>query len=1109
MRTSTNWIRSLAILVVMMCGVAATARSARADVRIVSVTATPTDGGSASATQGTLQCVRGGSNGPREFSSGESCVTGVAQCTVRNSAAFVVIREPATPDPRDLHNLRSFGLETGAQALVNPCDGAATNLSSSASITFAITFFTDSPVVVKVSGQTRFGASLSVDLPGVTIPGDGRFAMTVVAQPGNFTVSGTLSHSTTDPGQLIGGENANFGFEFEPLPRRPVLIIPGVGATYSADVSDDHPWLIHRGIAPSFLQIDPMTRVYDDLFETLKSAGYVEGKDLFKVLYDWRLPPGPDDHVLDGTIAGLTAASISSGHYTYAVDYLGEILKQASAQWTADHPALPPLDAVDVIAHSTGGLVARTYIQSGAYGGLYGQTSTLPRINNMIMIGVPNQGASKAWNPMHDNWSVDKAFQVVLSKIINRAYQKVVNKGVVISGPDYDISLASISHPQCQDSPEVCFVNQYVPTARALLATYDFIDFGAGLTNVNLNQGLRNSLLLDLNHGDPNAFADPAKVMARPSIIYGTNGAETPTTVVQDVGPTFTPPGFSHPIAKFVDNIGRDAGSNEIYYRDVTVANGGDGTVPLVSSAQQFLNDPRVTLLPFTKGSNTASDVAHTALPYNPDVQQTILDILGVSCPAPGCTISTNQHSLGLNGATQCAVGCSNFGLDPVEGFLIDAQGRRLGFSAATGPLSEIPGSVWFGNAEGMGWIFGPVEEPVTVELSGLGQDYYVDATVLSPAGAAGVIDRGVLALGAGKVLPLPLAGSTTIADTIPPVSAAAPSTLPNPAAWNNSDVVVTLSASDNASGSGVKAITYGATGAQPLVSTTVTGASVAIGVASEGQTLVTYFATDNSGNTEPPKTITINLDKTAPAIAVPPNLTVPQTSTAGATVSYPAPAISDGGSGIDSSSCVPASGSQFSVGSTPVRCSATDRAGNVGTGTFVVTVTPDGRIFGAGHAGASPLHHHFVFRVSQRQSKEHARLEYWVNEPKVCRSDDDDEHGRDFDGDHDDNYGRDHRRAANRFEAATVNDVTFSDDPAFQPGRGRQPTVDSVRFTGTGQWNGRSGYTFEAFATDQGEPGRHRDTFSLVIRDARGTIVASVNGDLDGGNIQSTRVRR
>jgi hypothetical protein len=84
---------------------------------------------------------------------------------------------------------------------------------------------------------------------------------------------------------------------------------------------------------------------------------------------------------------------------------------------------------------------------------------------------------------------------------------------------------------------------------------------------------------------------------------------------------------------------------------------------------------------------------------------------------------------------------------------------------------------------------------------------------------------------------------------------------------------------------------------------------------------------------------------------------------------------------------------------------------------------------------------------------------------------------------------------------------VVFSDDPAFQPGRGPRPTVDTVRFSGAGKWNGRAGYTFEVLAADRGEPGRRRDTFSLIVTDAAGKVVVNVSGSLDGGNIQSTRL--
>ena len=922
---------------------------------------------------------------------------------------------------------------------------------------------------------------------------------------------GSYQFDLTGGSWTIGSENSNAGdahLLVRPIGPRPVLILPGVGATYSADVSSDLTWLLQRGVRPSQLQIDPMTRVYDDLIQTLENAGYVENRNLFKVNYDWRLPPGPDDQAIDGSIAGLTAASLADQRYDYAVDYLGEVLRQAAEQWASDNPGAPPLDAVDLITHSTGGLVARTYIQSGAaYGGEYASDKRLPKINNLIMIGVPNQGASKAWNPLHDNWVVDPAFQMVLSKIVNRAYQKVLNHGFVIAGPDYDISLASITAPQCTDLPEVCFINQYVPTARALLATYDFIDFGSGLTNVDGSPTIRNSLLLDLNAGDPNAFA--SLVTAKPTIIYGTNGADTPTTVVQDVGPTFTLPGF-HPIAEFANVVGRNAAPGETFYRDITVPNGGDGTVPLISSAGQFVGDARVVMRPFTKGVNTTADVDHTALPYNPDVQQAILDTLDVPCLATGCTISRGRNSIiGLTAATACAAGCSNFGLDPVEGFLIDAQGRRLGFSAATGPLTEIPGSVWFGNADGMGWIFGPVQEPLMLDLTGLGQDYYVDAAVFSSTGIGSVTDHGLLGLGARRILPIPPAGTN---DTVAPVSIASASPPPNPSGWRASAVTVSIAASDESGGSGVKGLTYSATGAEPLGSATVSGALVTIEVAAEGRTTLTFFARDNADNAETPQTMVIDIDRTAPSLAVPPNQTVTQSVAGGAIVTYPSPVVSDTGSGLAASGCAPASGALFPIGSTTVTCVATDVAGNSRNGTFTVTVNAtlpelDGRMHGAGHIDLGRQHQHFVFRVSHQNGIETGRLEYWSNDPRSCQSDDDDGAA---DGDRDDNYRRDHRSPPARFEAMSIDGVDFEDDPAFQPGAGRRaPAIDTVRFAGTGTWNGQAGYTFEAFATDQGEPGRGRDRFTLIVRDERGGVVARVSGTLNGGNIQSTRLAK
>ncbi|MCW2963638.1 MAG: hyalin, partial [Actinomycetia bacterium] len=79
-------------------------------------------------------------------------------------------------------------------------------------------------------------------------------------------------------------------------------------------------------------------------------------------------------------------------------------------------------------------------------------------------------------------------------------------------------------------------------------------------------------------------------------------------------------------------------------------------------------------------------------------------------------------------------------------------------------------------------------------------------------------------------------------------------------------------------------------------------------------------------------------VDRTPPVLTLPGAITVDATTAAGVAVSYAATAT-DAVDGPATVTCVPASGSVFAIGSTVVPCSATDRAGNVGTGYFVVTV--------------------------------------------------------------------------------------------------------------------------------------------------------------------------
>jgi hypothetical protein len=78
--------------------------------------------------------------------------------------------------------------------------------------------------------------------------------------------------------------------------------------------------------------------------------------------------------------------------------------------------------------------------------------------------------------------------------------------------------------------------------------------------------------------------------------------------------------------------------------------------------------------------------------------------------------------------------------------------------------------------------------------------------------------------------------------------------------------------------------------------------------------------------------------DTTKPVLSLPANITAEATSASGAAVTYTATAM-DNIDGAITPTCSPTSGSLFALGTTTVNCSATDAAGNTGTGSFAVTV--------------------------------------------------------------------------------------------------------------------------------------------------------------------------
>ena len=105
--------------------------------------------------------------------------------------------------------------------------------------------------------------------------------------------------------------------------------------------------------------------------------------------------------------------------------------------------------------------------------------------------------------------------------------------------------------------------------------------------------------------------------------------------------------------------------------------------------------------------------------------------------------------------------------------------------------------------------------------------------------------------------------------DTTPPVTTATASPGPNTNGWNNTNVTVSLNSTDSESGgSGVKQIQYALTGAQSVDTQTVPASAASVTISAEGMTTLNYFGTDNAGNAEQSKALTVQIDKTPPVVS-------------------------------------------------------------------------------------------------------------------------------------------------------------------------------------------------------------------------------------------------
>jgi hypothetical protein len=154
---------------------------------------------------------------------------------------------------------------------------------------------------------------------------------------------------------------------------------------------------------------------------------------------------------------------------------------------------------------------------------------------------------------------------------------------------------------------------------------------------------------------------------------------------------------------------------------------------------------------------------------------------------------------------------------------------------------------------------------PATISGGSGSATLTITTSSTTPAGVYPLVIEGI----SGVLSHVATVPFTVSIDSTPPVTTPLISPMPNGSGWNNSNPTITLTSTDDEpNGTGVKQITYSASGVQTFPSTIVPGASTSFAIGNEGTTTVTFFATDNAGNAEIAKTITIKLDKTPPTIS-------------------------------------------------------------------------------------------------------------------------------------------------------------------------------------------------------------------------------------------------
>ncbi|MGE5321571.1 MAG: OmpL47-type beta-barrel domain-containing protein [Actinomycetota bacterium] len=291
---------------------------------------------------------------------------------------------------------------------------------------------------------------------------------------------------------------------------------------------------------------------------------------------------------------------------------------------------------------------------------------------------------------------------------------------------------------------------------------------------------------------------------------------------------------------------------------------GQSPSLQIVSPGTQSFAVPGQTITITVSADSTVSEIAIVSpLGFSQTTVGPLQFTLTVPAGTPFDQYQVNASGLAADGEDVVSNPITLFVVPPTGAFKIRTEPTVLRFRSP-GEIMPLR-------------VIGNLFDGTTAEIThALGTSYFSRDNSVATVDARGVVTA--VAPGKTFISVSNFFASTSInvkvaeppaqnADTIPPVTQVTATPLANASGWNNSDVTLQFAATDNPGGSGVKSITVSSSGAQ-TGQTTTQGSSAVLKIAAEGTTTVTYFAVDNAGNQEAAKTLTIQLDKTAPTFS-------------------------------------------------------------------------------------------------------------------------------------------------------------------------------------------------------------------------------------------------